>query len=235
MKTSNTKNPPVFVQRLLLPLLLLVLAACTPQYTLKTTREYAQGMQLMDQADAERSRHYVLSHRSHFYLGRIDATDDAAYIAIGKLVTTSFERHFDAFVVAPNPLTQEPARRNARAAGCHYTLAVMVEYWDDDKNQWVSNEPVEDATGVKPVTSTRGVMSAHSFKNANVKAASKTNDDQMVRVKMTVRDAVTDQLVDAIEMKSKPGYLQGIDEESVKLLEPALRNLTASLAGDGDD
>jgi len=219
-----------------LPLLLMaMLAACTPDYALKTTKDYAQGVQLLDKADVQRSRHYVLSQRSRFYLGRIDATDHGAYIAIGKLVTDTFERHFDDVIVASNPLPQDQARANARANRCHYTLAVMVEYWDDDQHQWVSTEPAGDATGDKPVTSTRGVMSAHSFKSAKTKAAAKTNDDQQVRVKMTVRDAVTDQLVDAVEMKSKPGYLQGIDEEAIKMLEPALRELTASLAGDGND
>jgi hypothetical protein len=212
-----------------------VIAACTPEYTLKTSREYTQALQLTDQAEVRRSRHYVLSQRSRFYLGRIDASDDAAYIAIGKLVSDSFERHFDDVIVSPNPLPQQQARSNARANRCHYTLAVMVEYWDDEHHQWVSDEPVEEAAAIKPVTKTRGVMSSRSFKSANTKAASKTNDDQMVRVKMTVRDAVTDQLVDAIEMKSKPGYLQGIDEEAMKMLEPALRDLTASLAGDADD
>jgi hypothetical protein len=190
---------------------------------------------MLDKADVQRSRHYVLSQRSRFYLGRIDATDDAAYLAISRLVTDTFERHFDDVIVAPNPLPQEQARRNARANRCHYTLAVMLEYWDDEENEWVTAPPPDDATSARPVTSTRGVMSSRSFKSPNAKAAAKTNDDQQVRVKMTVRDSVTDQLVDAIELKSKPGYLQGIDEEAIKMLEPALKELTASLAGDIDD
>lgn len=221
--------------RCVLPVLLLAaLAACTPEYTLKATEQYAKNVQLLDKADVDRSRHYVLNRRSRFFLGRIDATDDAAYVAIGKLVTNTFERHFDDVIVAPNPLPQDQARRAARASGCHYTLAVLIEYWDDEHNQWVSTQPAGDVTGVKPVTSTRGVMSSRSFKSANTKAAAKTNDDQTVRVKMTVRDTVTDQLVDAIEMKSKPGYLQGIDEEAIKMLEPALKQLSASLAGETD-
>lgn len=214
-------------------LLAAVIAACTPEYTLKTTKEYTQALQLTDQSEVHRSRHYVLSQRSRFYLGRIDASDDAAYIAIGKLVSDSFERHFDDVIVSPNPLSQQQARSNARANRCHYTLAVMVEYWDDERQRWISDEPVEDSAAA--ATSARGVMSARSFKSANTKAASKANDDGMVRVKMTVRDAVTDQLIDAIEMNSRPGYLQGIDEEAMKILEPALRDLTASLAGDTDD
>jgi hypothetical protein len=235
MNISPSGNTSNGMPRIVVLLLAAAVAACTPEYTLKTSKEYAQQLQLMDQSDVHRSRHYVLNQRSRFYLGRIDATDDAAYIAIGKLVSDSFERHFDDVIVSPNPLSQEQARQNARANRCHYTLAVMVEYWDDENHQWVSDEPVEDTMPIKPVTGTRGVMSSRSFKNPNAKAAAKTNDDQMVRVKMTVRDSVTDQLVDAIEMKSKPGYLQGIDEEAMKMLEPALRDLTASLAGDNDD
>jgi len=223
------------VARLVAFLLVLTLAACTPAYTLKTTKEYAQDVQLMDQADVQHSRHYVLSKRSRFYLGRIDASDDAAYAAIGKLVTDTFERHFDDVMVAPNPLSQDQARRNARANRCNYTLAMIVEYWDNDKHQWISTQPEDDTAPIKPATSTRGVAGPHSFKNARTKAAAKTNDDQKLRVKMTIRDAVTDQLVDAIEMKAKPGYLQGIDEDAIKMLEPALRNLTASLAGESDD
>lgn len=229
----SSPNSSRLTPRSLAFLLLLTLTACTPEYTLKTSKEYAEGLQLMDQAETHRNRHYVLSQRSRFYLGRIDATDDAAYIAIGKLVSDSFERHFDDVVIAPNPLPQDQARSNARANRCHYTLAVMVEYWDDDGNRWVSRVPGMGAEA-QPVTS-RGVMSSRSFKNSSTQAAAKTNDDQMVRVKMTVRDAVTDQLVDAIEMKSKPGYLQGIDEDAMKMLEPALRDLAASLAGDRRD
>jgi len=216
--------------------LVAALTGCTPDYTLKTTKEYAQDMQLMDKSDVQHSRHYVLSKHSHFYLGRIDATDDAAYVAIGKLVADTFKRHFDDVMVAPNPLPQDQARRNARANRCNYTLAVMVEYWDDKQHQWVSVQPEEeDAVPIKPFTSSRGVMGAHSFKGSRMKAAQKTNNNQKLRVKMTVRDAVTDQLVDAIELSAKPGYLQGIDEDAIKMLEPALMNLSASLAGENDD
>lgn len=237
MNIASTLFPQISIRQTLCvraccaALVTVLVAGCTPEYTVKTSKEYVEAMQLTDQAEVQRSRHYVLSRRSRFYLGRIDATDDAAYVAMGKMVTSAFERHFDDVVVAPNPLSQEQARRSARGNGCHYTLAVAVEYWDDEKGAWVSYQPVDDPGAIQPLTRTRGVMSSRSFKNANAKAATKTNDDQMMRVKMTVRDAVTDQLVDAVEMKSKPGYLQSIDEEAVKLLEPALKELTASLAG----
>jgi len=213
----------------------IALVACTPEYTLKSTEEYVGALQLGDHADVQRTRHYVLSRRSKFLLGRVDAGDDTAYRAIGQMVTRSFERYFDDVIVAQGHLSDDEVRRSARTNGCNYSLAVIVEYWDDSHDRWVDSQPVGDQAEPQVLDSTRGVMSAKSFKSGRANAVSRTNDDQTMRVRMTVRDSVTNQLVDSIVLKSQPGYLGSIDDESIKLLEPALDKLAASLAGVTND
>lgn len=229
---SLPNRTPRFVARVLLAAACsLVLLACTPEYTMRSTEEYVDALQLGDQAEAQRARHFVLSRRSKFLLGRVDTGDDAAYRTIGQMVTASFERYFDDVVVAQGHMSEDLVRRTARARGCHYSLAVIIEYWDDETDRWVDSQPTADGAGLQPVESTRGVMSSKSFKSGRAKAASRTNDDQVMRVRMTVRDSVTNQLVDSVVLKSKPGYLGSIDDEAIKLLEPALDQLAASLAG----